>query len=115
MPESNELKIARENMLGLLRANKTRAKWSEDKPIDWHPESVMNCKTGLSFTRYSCWEIIEEKLSKGHPIEIVELHKPVGKKGYVMNVKSCDDRIIYIKLQISNYLLGRSFHYSHYH
>ena len=115
MSESTELKNARLNMLGLLRRKKRQTFWSTDMPSDWNPGSVMNCQTGLSFTKLSCWHFIEEKLSEGHPIEIVQLHIPAGKKGYVMNVKSCNDRMIYIKLQISNCLIGRSFHYSYYH
>ena len=116
MPNSEE-EIARENMLGLLRAKKTVNEWSPSRPTDWRPNDVQHPIFGDYFSLNECWNFIENKLSEGHPIEIVSLEKPPGKRGYVMKVEATPrGRIIYIKLEIgTGGLVGRSFHYSEYY
>ena len=113
MPENNDVEVARQNMLALLRSGRRSANWSKDRPVDWSPTSVINPKSGMQFTRLTCWHFIEELLESGHKIEVISLNKPPGKKGYVMLYETGpNSQDIYIKLQIANDLIGRSFHYS---
>ena len=116
MPHSEE-EIAQENMLGLLRAKKTVNEWSPDRPTDWRPNDVQHPLFGDFFSPNECWKFIEDKLSENHPIEVVALKNPPGKKGYVMKVEATPGgRIIYIKPEIGKgRLFGRSFHYSEYY
>lgn len=115
MSENDDVEIARQNMLALLRKGRCKAAWSEDRPVDWRPASVINPKSGMPFTRLTCWHFIEELLESGHKIEVIPLQKPLGKKGYVMLYETgTNSQDIYIKLQIANDLIGRSFHYSVY-
>ena len=55
-----------------------------------------------------------EKLEEGHGVEVVELRKPAGAKGYVMKIELGPDvPMLYVKLQLrSGQVVGRSFHYS---
>ncbi|MYB34705.1 MAG: hypothetical protein F4X92_06205 [Gammaproteobacteria bacterium] len=66
------------------------------------------------FTNEAAWELIASKLEANHPVEIIELQKPMGKKGYVMIISLEPDKPpLYIKLQLgSGVIYGRSFHYS---
>ena len=116
MSENNDVEVARQNMLALLRKGRHSATWSEDRPIDWRPTSVINPESDMPFTHRTCWHFIEELLKSGHKIDVITLDEPPGKKGYVMlfetGTKFPD---IYIKLQIGNDLIGRSFHYSEPH
>ena len=65
------------------------------------------------FTDTGAWELITDRLKAGHPLEEVELHKPPGRKGYVMEIDLDADRPIYVKLELgSGQVIGRSFHYS---
>ena len=66
------------------------------------------------FTDAAAWELIAAKLEEGHPVKVVSLRKPPGRKGYVMNISlSSDDPPVYVKLQLgSGKVIGRSFHYS---
>ena len=79
MPHS-EVEIARENMLGLLRAKKTVSEWSSGRPTDWRPYDVQHPRFGDYFSPNECWKFIEDKLSENHPIEVVSLKKPPEKK-----------------------------------
>ena len=113
MSENNDVEVARQNMLALLRKGRYSAIWSEDRPIDWRPASVINPENDMPFTRRTCWHFIEELLKSGHKIEVITLNIPSGKKGYVMLYETGrNSPDIYIKLQIANDLIGRSFHYS---
>lgn len=113
MLENDDVEIARQNMLALLRKGRRSAEWSKDRPVEWRPSSVINPKSGMPFTRLTCWHFIEELLDSGHKIEVIRLKKPPGKKGYVMLYKTETNSLdIYIKLQIAEVLIGRSFHYS---
>ena len=66
------------------------------------------------FTHEGAWEFIADKLEAGHAVDVVELRKPQGAKGYVMNFRlGPDDPLLYVKLQLgSGTVIGRSFHYS---
>ena len=66
------------------------------------------------FTSGGAWEFIATKLEEGHSVEVVELQKPPGKKGYVMKIDlDPGDQPLYVKLQLgSGKVIGRSFHYS---
>ena len=113
MSENNDVEVARQNMLALLRKRRCTAIWSEDRPVDWRPASVINPKSGMPFTRLTCWHFIEELLESGQSIEVISLNKPPGKKGYVMLYETGPNSPnIYVKLQIGKDLIGRSFHYS---
>lgn len=90
--------------------------FSADQPTDWRPGQVRNPKGILDshFTDPAAWEFIASKLENGHPVEIVELRKPLGAKGYVMKIDiEPDQPHLYVKLQLgSGKIIGRSFHYS---
>ena len=66
------------------------------------------------FTRAAAWELVAEKLDAGHEVEVVELRKPPGAKGYVMKIDLGPDvPTLYVKLQLrGKHVVGRSFHYS---
>ena len=58
--------------------------------------------------------MIASSLNKGHDVEVIELQKPAGAKGYVMKIALEEARPrLYVKLQLRHgRLIGRSFHYS---
>ncbi len=89
-----------------------------DRPTDWRPGQVHNPNGVLDshFTDASAWEYIATKLENEHPVEVVELDKPPGAKGYVMKIDiETGKSKLYIKLQLgSGKIIGRSFHYSEY-
>ena len=90
--------------------------FSKDRPTDWRPQQVRNPE-GILDTHFSdaaAWEFIASKLETGHPVEILNLRKPAGAKGYVMKVEvESDQPLLYVKLQLgSGHIIGRSFHYS---
>lgn len=107
----------RSQLVILARRGKTRTtEFTRDRPTDWRPTQVRNPDGMLDgyFTDPSAWEFIAAKLEDGHPVEIVELNKPVGAKGYVMKVDMEPGMPpLYIKLQLgAGKIIGRSFHYS---
>ena len=90
--------------------------FSASMPTDWRPQQVRNPSGVLDeyFTEAAAWELIATKLEEGHPVEVVLLRKPRGRKGYVMKIRlGGDDPPVYVKLQLgSGKVIGRSFHYS---
>ena len=109
------LKNIRRDLSFRAKSKCTRnAKFTKDRPSDWRPTQVTNPKTNEYFTEVSAWEFIVERLEEGHPIEVIPLRKPPGKKGYVIKVKTgIEPELIYIKLQLArSVVFGRSFHYS---
>ena len=101
----------------LARRSRDRVtEFSAERPTDWRPGQVRNPKGVLDthFTDAAAWELIAACLEDGHPIEIVELHKPKGAVGYVMKIDIEPGRPkLYVKLQLgSGKSVGRSFHYS---
>lgn len=115
MTEPNE--STRRNLVVLAKSRRTRSSdFTRDRPTDWRPEQVRN-PDGMLDTHYSdaaAWELIASKLEDGHPVEIVELHKPPGAKGYVMKIDiEPGQPRLYVKLELgSKKIFGRSFHYS---
>ena len=90
--------------------------FSIDRPTDWRPGQVRNPEGLLDthFTDAAAWELIASRLDDGHPVEVVELRKPAGAKGYVMKIDvEPGQPLLYVKLQLgSGKIIGRSFHYS---
>ncbi|MCY4051588.1 MAG: hypothetical protein OXE41_04940 [Gammaproteobacteria bacterium] len=87
-----------------------------DRPTDWRPGQVRNPNGILDdyFTEAAAWEFIATNIESGHCVEVVELKKPAGAKGYVMKI-DIEPEVpkLYIKLQLgSGKIIGRSFHYS---
>jgi len=66
------------------------------------------------FTDQGAWEYIAEALEDGKKVEVVELQKPQGAKGYVLLLQGvAPAKTIYVKLQLgSDKVIGRSFHES---
>lgn len=85
-------------------------------PRDWRPGSVVNPKDedGQVFTEVGAWEFVADLLEAGHSVQVVDLARPPGKKGYVLLAPGGEGRPeIYVKLQLgTGQVLGRSFHYS---
>ena len=85
-------------------------------PTQWQPQQVRDPEGGISpyFTDGGAWELIADKLEAGHDVEVVELRKPPGAKGYVMHIRlGPNEPLLYVKLQLgSGKVIGRSFHYS---
>ena len=101
----------------LARSDRTRTTaFSQREPTDWRPNEIRRPEGGFSpyFTHAAAWELIAEKLEEGHEVEVVELLKPPGAKGYVMKIDlGRDVPTLYVKLQLRRgKVVGRSFHYS---
>ena len=77
---------------------------------------MRNPAGGLSptYTDGAAWELIATRLDEGHEVEVVDLRKPPGAKGYVMKISlGRDEPDVYVKLQLrGRQIAGRSFHYS---
>ncbi|SFK80593.1 hypothetical protein [Celeribacter marinus] len=90
-----------------------RSDFSPTMPTHWSPQHVRHPDTGEAFTDPGAWRFVKDLLEAGHPVEVITLDKPPGKKGYVLKCKGYSSEIIYIKLQIlSGFVIGRSFHVS---
>lgn len=104
----------RKELARLCVSRRTRkSSFSPTMPTDWGPHHVRHPETGETFTDDGAWQFIAELLNRGHPVEVITLRKPPGKKGYVLICKGVEPESIYIKLQlVSGYVIGRSFHVS---
>ena len=107
----------RSQLARLARSARTRTTaFSPQEPTDWRPTQVRRSAGGFSpyFTHAAAWELIADKLDEGHEVEVVELRKPPGAKGYVMRIDLGPDvPTLYVKLQLRRgQVVGRSFHYS---
>ncbi len=104
-------------MITFAQRSRSRiSKFSVRRPSDWRPSEVVNPNGGLMshFTHQTAWEFIASRLAAGEEVKVIELQKPPGKKGYVMNIDlgSALPRL-YVKLEMgSSRVFGRSFHYS---
>ena len=99
------------------RSARTRTTaFSPQEPTDWRPTQVRRPEGGFSpyFTHTAAWELTADKLDEGHEVEVVELRKPPGAKGYVMKIDLGPDvPTLYVKLQLrGGQVVRRSFHYS---
>ena len=115
MPSPNQ--STRRQLAVLARRSHARVtEFSAARPTDWRPGQVRNPAGVLDthFTDAAAWEFIASRLEDGHPVEVVELRKPAGAKGYVMKIDIEPGRPhLYVKLQLgSGKIIGRSFHYS---
>jgi hypothetical protein len=82
-------------------------------PTHWSPQQVRDPRSGEAFTDEGAWLFVAELLEANHPVEVVILDKPPGKKGYVLICAGHPPEEIYIKLQMaSGCVIGRSFHIS---
>ena len=108
--------IRRELIVLARRRHARTSQFSRNRPTNWCPGQVRNPHGTLDryFTKAGAWEFIATRLEAGHPVEIVELRKPPGAKGYVMKIDiEPGQPQLYVKLQLqSGKIIGRSFHYS---
>ena len=109
----------RQQLAHLARSSRTRTTaFSPQGPTEWRPHDVRDPTGGFSptFTDGAAWELIADLLDAGHEVEVVELRKPPGAKGYVMKIAlGHDEPTLYVKLQLrGREIVGRSFHYSDY-
>ena len=108
--------IRRELIVLARRSDARTSQFSRDRPTDWRPGQVRNPHGILDeyFTEAGAWDFIATRLDEGHRVEIVELRKPPGAKGYVMKIDiEPGQPQLYVKLQLqSGKIIGRSFHYS---
>ena len=108
--------IRKELALLARRSSARFTRFSTSMPTDWRPQQVRNPWGVLDeyFTDAAAWELIAARLEEGHPVDVVSLRKPPGRKGYVMKIPLGDDvPPVYVKLQLgSGTVIGRSFHYS---
>ena len=107
----------RSQLVALARRSSTRtAKFTRDRPSVWQPAEVRNPTAALDthFTEETAWKFIVSRLEAGEEVEVIELNKPAGAKGYVMRIGLGPDLPkLYVKLQMgSARVFGRSFHYS---
>ena len=107
----------RRNLAQLASSRHTRTSaFSPARPTDWRPTQVRNPNGLLDdhFTDSTAWELISSVLADGHPVEILELRKPPGARGYVMLIDiEPGQPQLYVKLELgAGKVLGRSFHYS---
>lgn len=116
-PGSGISDAIRHELVVLARRGGSRdSEFRRDRPTDWRPHEVRNPAGGLAthFSGPSAWEFIASRLEQGEPVEVVELHKPQGAKGYVMKIDLGQSvPKLYVKLQLGpGKVFGRSFHYS---
>src|SRR5690349_18597148 len=91
---------------------KTRtSQFSKVAPTKWHPTSLIHPKDGEPFTEDNCWTFVADAIDAGEPVEEIVLHKPAGKRGFVLKLAGHGEVTIYVKLQLlADAVLGRSFH-----
>lgn len=114
----NELDPAtRHQLIVLSRRSKSRiVEFSPERLADWRPNDVINPDGVLDryLTDAAAWEFIADKLEQMHPVEVLNLEKPAGAKGYVMKIDLDENTpLLYVKLQLgAGKIIERSFHYS---
>lgn len=108
----------RSELARLCRVSKHRtSEFSREKPTRWSPGTVVDPddENERCFTPIRAWEYLADHLDAGHPVEVIILDLPPGKKGYVLKIAQPNRKILYIKLQLCPPgVHGRSFHYSIY-
>lgn len=104
----------RKELARLCGSRRTRrSSFSPTMPTHWSPQQVRHPATGDAFTDEGAWLFTAQLLTVGHPVEVITLKKPPGKKGYVLICGGVAPEKIYIKLQMgSGCVIGRSFHLS---
>lgn len=87
--------------------------FSPTMPTHWSPQHVRHPDSGEAFSDDSAWAFIADLIGNGHKIEMIELKKPPGKKGYVLLCDGYAGDKIYMKIMMgSGKVIGRSFHIS---
>lgn len=106
--------VIRHELLVLARRKASRINVTmPGRPCRWRPDLVRHPESGQQFTTKSAWEFIVDLLESGHSMDEIELRKPPGRKGYVMQFSAKDTPSIYVKLQLGDgKIIGRSFHNS---
>jgi hypothetical protein len=107
--------LVRRHLIRLVSRRGARVvRFSEERPCEWRPTTVLNPRTGICFSPLEAWHFIEEQLEAGCEIKVVELHWPPGRTAYVLKIEvEPGTRAIYVKLEpCGNKVFGRSFHYS---
>jgi hypothetical protein len=80
-------------------------------PCKWWPHRTLDPNTGMPFTDEAAWNLVVQLLESGHPIEVISLRIPSGRKGYVLKYTLSANMELYVKLQLgAGYVIGRSFH-----
>ena len=107
----------RRQLVSLARSPRARkSHFSPSQPTDWRPGQVRNPDGVLDmyFTSLTAWELIATRLEEGEEVEVIELRKPKGAKGYVMRINlGAEVPVLYVKLQMrGGVIFGRSFHYT---
>ena len=106
----------RNQIVALARSKHKRVSmFSRKAPTRWKPFQVLNPKSKLDlpFNDNEAWEYIASLVEDDHDIEVIDLKKPPGAKGYVLKVEMGSNQTLYIKVQLGNSkIIGRSFHYS---
>ena len=86
--------------------------FSPTRPTHWAPNTVTDPSTGQPFTEDSAWLFVAAAISNGAELKELILHKPPGKKAYVMLIPGKQSQI-YVKLELGGReVIGRSFHTS---
>ena len=93
--------------------NLRTATFTRENPKDWQVGNVIDPDTGCGFTEPKAWSFIADLLDGEHPVQVITLDKPPGKLGYVLKKVMPNGESLYIKLQLSDKVHGRSFHYSY--
>ena len=107
----------RRQLVALAQRRDTRTSaFSRERPTAWRPTEIRNPDGVLDthFTDSTAWELIADRLEHGEDVEVIELNKPKGRRGYVMLIDLGPNvPPLYVKLQLgSGQIIGRSFHYS---
>ena len=104
----------REQLLGLIRARRLRYGAPPDRPVRIRHLQIVNPESGMPLTRSGMWNVIEQALDSGVPLEPVTLHRPPGEQGWTFKFPmAAAEPLVYVKLQIiGSHVVLRSFHYS---
>lgn len=97
----------------MCRRSDLRTKeFTREAPTRWNPEQVINPSTQMPFLEDEAWAFVAETLEAGVALECIPLIKPKGKYAYVFIVPMGEGvSNLYVKLQLGNKIIGRSFHY----
>ena len=60
------------------------------------------------------WDVIDQALGSGVPLEAITLRQPLGERGWVLRFRLASaEPLVYVKLQIiGSHVVLRSFHHS---
>ena len=106
----------RHQLIHLIRARRVRHGAPPDRPTRIRYLKVLSPESGLPLTESGMWQVIDQALDSGVPLEPVTLRRPSGERGWVFRFRLASAKpLVYVKLQIIGpYVILRSFHYSEY-